>query len=213
VDSREAAALSENPLVASVESKTVFEVRQSGTATSDAWFSLRLQSPGTTTIRVSLGDTTENLVLEAVDLPPATTSVIVESFAVLEYRAQCAWACPYLAYAPLLRLREATGNAAVEVVGLRVDVPGLTSGLCRGTIPIGPGEAQDVNRLDWYLWNNDVFFVKLDGTPIPDGPVTARAIVRSSAGEYGRIDVTGAIARGILNPALPAQIPGQYWTC
>src|SRR5215218_3895375 len=51
-------------------------------------------------------------------VPRSGTLLVVDSFTVVEYRASCAWECPFLAYAPLLKLREPSGSAAVTVVSV-----------------------------------------------------------------------------------------------
>jgi hypothetical protein len=129
---------------------------------------------------------------------------VVDSFTVIEYPVcRSASDCPYLLYAPLLKLREPTSKASAEVIGLEFTVPTKSIGMCVYSLRYGPGESAHVNGIDPYAWNNDFIFASLNGIPLPDGPAFARVLVRDSKGAVGRIEVTGAIQRKVVNPILP----------
>lgn len=150
--------------------------------------------------------------------PPAprpTGALVVDSFTVIEYRALCVWDCPYLVYAPLLKLRESTNSGWATVEGVEFTIPGMSTGMCRGTATYSPGQSHHLNYIDPYLWSNDLILVRLDGTPVPDGPATARVLVRDMEGHYGMVEVSAPIQRMVKSPNLPAPPSGWQsgWTC
>lgn len=147
-------------------------------------------------------------------LPP-TGALVVDSFTVIEYRASCVWDCPYLVYAPLLKLRESTNTGVAMVEGVEFTVPGMSTGMCRGTVTYSPGQSHHLNYIDPYLWSNDLILVGLDGIPVPGGLATARVLVRDSQGRYGTVEASATIQRMVKVPHLPAPPPGwsSGWTC
>jgi hypothetical protein len=187
---------------------------QSKVVTSELKSTIDLVSSGSTTIHVTLGAATDSITLQVASGPARTGALVVESFTVLEYRASCVWECPYLVYAPLLELRETTGTRQIEVVAVEFTMPTRTTGLCYTSRVYGPGVRAQVNGVEPYLWSNEMFVFSLDGTPLPDGPATARVIVRDANGVYGAVEATGTIVRSVLNPQLPASPwRGDDWYC
>lgn len=171
--------------------------------------SLRLVGPGQTTVYARSGSAVDSVIFEVFPAPPPTTALVVDSFKVIEHRATCAWDCPYLLYAPLLWLREPTGSATAEVLGVQFGMPSLLAGAphqeqgspCEAKF--GPGQSAQVIRFDPYPWNNDLLFVSLEGIPLPDEPATARVVVRDSNGQLGLLDATGTIRRNVADPDVP----------
>lgn len=166
--------------------------------------SLQLIGEGEVSIEASVGAASGQAVLHIRTQPPITAALVVDTFTVVEYHATCAWDCPYLYYAPLLKLREPTGSAWATVEGVEITIPGKTTGMCRGSVPYRPGQSLYVSYVDPYPWSNDLFFVSLDGKPVPDGLATARVIVRDVRGAYGTIEASAPIQRMVKDPVFPA---------
>ena len=172
---------------------------------------IQLHRPGLLTLRATMGDAVATLRLTIRPDLVASSALVVESFTVVEYSPACVWACPYLAYAPLLRLREPTGSRSVEVVAVEFRIGYLTTGLCRGSLTYGPGVSEDLNGIYDYLWSNDLIFVSLDGIQL-EGEVKALVMVREADGTYGQIEATGEIQRKVSSPDFPP--PREFgWTC
>lgn len=175
---------------------------------------LRLYTPGTTYFKVTLRERSDSVLIRVLPTRLLSTALVVDSFAVVEYRVTCSFACPYIAYAPLLRLREPTGTVAAEVVGVEFRVGGLSTGFCRGSAHYEPGQSAHLNSIDPFLWNNDLIFVQVSGIPLPGDSATATVLVRSATGEYGFIDVSGPILRLPATYALPTSgAPNIGWSC
>jgi hypothetical protein len=212
MDSDHAAVTSSDPAVVSLELRTSAVRDAQGYTTHQLFPLLSLVAPGTATVRVTLGGTTRTMDLHVAPLPPATSALVVDSFSVVEYRP-CDSGCSYLAYAPLLRLREPTGIYQAKVVGVEFSLGSLTTGMCRGSLPYSAGEAAHVNRIDPYLWGNDLIFVRLDGAPLPDGVAKARVIVRDASGAYGLVETSGPVRR-MDHDSLPRPSASDaYWSC
>jgi hypothetical protein len=212
--STDAAVLtSSNPAVATVSLGT--PIPMIDPATERRWTELaslvHLFAPGTAILRVTLGDTSDSLVVHV--RPVATSAaLVVDSFSVVEYRVSCAWACPYLAYAPLLKLREPTGNSVAEVVSVEFRLGTQSTGVCRGSVVYTPGESAHVNGIYDYLWSNDLILVSIDGQPIPGDEAFAHVVVRDAHGVYGQLDAIGPVQRMVANPVFP-QPSGSGWDC
>ena len=147
--------------------------------------------------------------------PPVLSSsraLVVDSFTVVEYHVQCAWACPYIAYAPLIKLREPTGTQVAVVVSVEFMLGAKTTGSCSGSVVYGPGRSEYLDGVYEYLWSNDLIFVSLDGRPIPDNVATARVTVRAADGTLGIVETTGTVQRNVQAPTFP--LPrDQGWSC
>jgi hypothetical protein len=203
VSTDKAVVTSSDPSVAAIVDSLVIPMTDaSNRKWSERRLTLRLLKSGTATLRVTLGSVSKSLVVDVGAVAPSTTALVVDSFTVIEYPA-CATGCPYLLYAPLLKLREPTGKASAEVIGVEFTVPTKSIGMCAYSLRYGPGESAHVNGIDPYPWANDLIFVSLSGIPLPDGPAFARVLVRDSKGVVGRIEVTGTIQRKVANPILP----------
>jgi hypothetical protein len=164
------------------------------TTVTEIWASLELVRDGTTTVQVSLRGVTKGLTFNVRPDPPVSTAVAVDAFTVIEYAD--------LAYAPLVLLRETSGSAPVDVLWVEFSVPTQTiqGDVCRG---LDAGQAGYLSAIDPYLWNNDYIFVQADGTPLPDGPATARLLIRDALGNYGRVEASTTIQRMVSNPQFP----------
>ena len=203
-----------NESVASVTDLHGIPVRTGNSIVTDMQFTLALTGAGETTLEIQVGDGTLSMTFDVAPSPPLSHALVVDSFSVAEFRVTCAWNCPYLEYAPLLYLREPTGNTTVEAVAIEVTIPTMTTGLCSGAVYFGPGTSRLASYTYSYTWSNDVFFVSLDGTPVPDGPATARVIVRDAAGTFSRIEATGPIIRSAPGPTVPTPVnPIEEWLC
>lgn len=186
-----------------------------GERRNDAFIDIRFDEPGSAVLRATLNGRESRVAFQVQALSRVTTSATLERFEVIEHQASCAWACPYLVYTPVVEIRTAAANAApVTIVGLEVTISGATTGLCSGTFSTVPGIARHLVGFDPYLWNNDVQFVRLDGTQAPEGPATVRIIVREGADSYGTLTGSTTIRRRMSNPLLPPPSPPtEYWNC
>jgi hypothetical protein len=138
-----------------------------------------------------------------------STALVVDSFTVIEYHADCTWACPFLVYAPLIWVREPTGRSRAVVEAVEFTIPTQHVGCRTPGLSIDPGMTAPLNGIDPYVWANDLIFVSPKGVPVPDGLATARVLVRDERGERGVLEAEAPIRRGVLNPALPP----LTWSC
>lgn len=168
--------------------------------------------PGTATIRASLQGVTDSIVVMVRALPNLSSALVVDTFTVVEYPVCPNGNCPYLGYAPLLRLREATGGSFADVIAVEFDVPTRSTGWCMGEMRFANGQSAHVNGIDPYPWFNDMVFFQLNGTPLPEGAATARVIVRDATGTWGLIEATAPIKRGVTTPGFPSS-PVGFWSC
>ena len=214
VSTDRAGVSSSNTSVADVWSSKVVPVRDlRGVTVQSLVPSVRLVAPGSAWLRVELDGVADSVFIAVSASPRNSSSLAVESFSVVEYRATCAWACPYLVYAPLLKLR-ATAGAAAEVVAVEFTLGHARTGLCRGSVLYTPGLVADVNLIYDYLWANDLIFVSIGGTPLPGEVAVAHVVVREPNGGYSQIDATGAVLRGVTNPTIPMATGGMSgWSC
>ena len=209
-----AVVTSSNPGVATVGGSDLVLMQQpNGARTTEIVYSVAMASPGTAVLRVRLGDVTDSTILNVRALPPALNVLAVDSFTVLEYRP-CT-TCNSLAYAPLLKLREPTGISFADVIAVEFSIPSMTTGLCTtGGLHFPSNLSAHINYIDPYPYANDMFFMSLNGVPVPDGLARARVVVRDGAGNYGLIEATAPIQRMVALPAFPAtSFKGVPWSC
>ena len=215
IDSDKAVVTSWNPSVATVEGVQPIEVRQpNGVRVTEAFAFISMRVAGNALITVKLGDVIDSTVLHVKPLPYVMNVLAVDSFTVVEYYA-CA-NCNILTYAPLLKLREPTGTSGADVIAVQFTVPGMTTGFCIAdrNLHFAPGYSAHVNYIDPEYYNNDMIFAIANGRPLPDGPASARVVVRDTGGNYGLIEATAPIQRMVSFPAFPpASFAGVYWSC
>jgi hypothetical protein len=215
IDSDKAVVTSWNPSVATVEGVTPIQVHlPNGSRVAEAFVFISLRVAGNALITVKLGDVIDSTVLNVRPLPLATNVLAVDSFTVVEY-IPCT-SCNLVAYAPLLKLRELTGTSGADVIAVQFSVPGMTTGFCIAdrNLHFAPGYSAHVNYIDPYIWANDMIFAVVNGRPVPDGPASARVVVRDSGGNYGLIEASGPIQRMVSFPTFPpASFAGVYWSC
>lgn len=214
ISSDAAGLTSSDPSVVEIGDGTIIPVQDGRTGRT--WRELgvvfRFKAPGRATVRATLDGVSDSVVLIVRPRPPVSKSLVVDSFSVVEYHAECAWACPYLVYAPLLKLRETTGRTSVEVVSVELTLGGRGTGVCRGSVLYTPGLSAHLITIVDYLWSNDLIFVSLDGQPFSETVATARVVVREG-GVYYEIDAVGPIQRMVSNPVLPTSQSEQGWAC
>ena len=207
---------SSNPQVAAFDRSELVQMQYpNAAAKSEVFLFISMAGEGNAVLRVRLGDVTDSVMLNVRPLPPALNVLAVDSFTVVEYREECAWACPYLIYVPLLKLREPTGTTFADVIAVEFSVPTMSTGYCTmGGLHFSGGLAAHVNSIDPYPWANDMIFASLNGTPVPDGPARARVIVRDASGNYGLIEATAPIQRMVPKPGFPMSLFGSVpWSC
>ena len=204
--------LSDTRVAVVLESNTVTRRNANGSTTIELAPKLRLVAPGTVIARVAMDGMSDSVSIRVSDVTTGQFPLVVDSFRVVEYGVRCSWACPYVAYAPLLRLREPTGSRSVEVVGVEFTMGDKDTGFCEGSANYGPGMTAELNGIDDYLWSNDLIFVSLDGSPIPADSASGRVIVKIAEGAYNEIDAKGPVQRNAVNPVLPPpRLNG--WSC
>ena len=216
ISSDAAGVTSSNPSVVEIGAANVIPVvdGRTGRTWRELGVVFRFKAPGTAIVRATLNDASDSVVLVVRPHPPASKSLVVDSFSVVEYRATCAWACPYLVYAPLLKLRESTGRATVEVVSVEFALGERSTGVCRGSLIYTPGLSAHLNIIADYLWSNDLIFVSIDGQQFSETVATARVVVREAGGAYSEIDATGPVQRMVSNPVLPTTASSvSGWMC
>lgn len=203
-----------DPSVISLSTRHVTVMRRDGSEARTLRQVLTMIGAGTAVLRASIGGVSDSLVLKVLPVPPFSAALGVDSFTVIEYRAACAWDCPYLAYAPLLKLR-VPGGSPVELRAVQFDVSTKSTGWCNvGQLQLNGGFAGHINAIDPYLWNNDMIFVQLDGVPLVPGPARARVIFRDSLGMDGMTEVQGEIQRMVASPVFPGSpFAGTGWSC
>jgi hypothetical protein len=211
VDADSAVITSSDPSVVSLSGRATFNWNESRVLKQV----MTMMSPGTAVLRASLSGVHDSLVVKVIPIPQASSAIAIDSFTVLEYRVRCAWDCPYLVYAPLLKLREPTGNTPVYLLAVQFDVSTLSTGVCNvGQLRLGPGFTGHINAIDPYLWENDMILVQLGGTPLPEGSASVRVIFRDSAGKDGMVEATGEIQRMVRDPVFPpSPFAGTSWSC
>lgn len=216
VDVDSAIVTSSDPSVVSLSGRATFNWRdENGNQARGLKQIMTMTSPGTAVLRASLSGVTDSLVVKVIPIPQVSSAIAIDSFTVLEYRARCAWDCPYLVYAPLLKVREATGLVPVYVLAVQFDVSTRSTGVCNvGQLRLAPGFTGHINSIDPYLWANDMILVQLDGAPLPPGSASVRVIFRDAAGNDGMIEATGEIQRMVRDPVLPTSpFAGTGWSC
>jgi hypothetical protein len=171
---------------------------------------ISMLASGTAVIRASLQGVTDSVVVQVRALPMLSTALVVDTFTVVEYRV-CP-DCVYLGYAPLLRLREPSGTSFADVIAVEFNVPTRTTGWCTGELRFTKGQTAHVNGIDPYPWFNDMVFFQINGTPLPEGPATARVIVRDATGTWGMVEATAPIKRAVIHPDFPSS-PVGLWSC
>lgn len=203
-----------DPGIIKLDSTYLFSLEETsiGRTTSQKMFIFHALAPGQVTITFSLDTNVSSVVLTVLSETDVSNALVVESFEVIEYQDVCAWACPYLIYAPLLKLREPSGRASATVVGVEFTVSGQRTAFCRGEDAFRPGISAHVNGIDPYTWSNDLIIASLNGTPLPSDDAQARLVVRDARGNCGVLNVSGKIRRMVVNPVLPPPL-GTAWWC
>jgi len=173
-------------------------------------------APGSVTLHVTLGELFRNVDVAVYGLPDYTDVMAVDSFTVLEVPS-CASGCPLL-YAPILRLRAASSSGPVEVTGVEIKLPSLTSGFCDGSMTYQAGQSADLIYYEdgsSLAWSSALLLASPGAAPVPDGPVTARVIVRDSYGDLGLVEASGSIQRMVESPVVPRTSDADLlnWSC
>jgi len=212
VSTDQAVVRSSNSSVVQVaEARLVSMTDPRGRAWKELHQVLRYVGPGTADVVVTLGNRSYTIQVFVGATPTNKPALVVDSFTVLEFRVQCAWACPYLEYAPLLQLREPTGTTTVEIISVEFTLGSHTTGVCRGGVFYAPGTSAYVDGIDDYPWANDLIFASIDGSALP-GDATARVLMRDAQGNYSELTATTTVQRMVLNPTLPPP-RGIGWLC
>ena len=211
MSSHQAVVTSSNASVAEVSGLDVINILDQQTRTTNYTLfpQISMLAPGTAVIRASLQGVTDSVVIQVQALPSPSSALVVDTFTVVEYLVP---GSGYLGYAPLLRLREPTDGSFADVIAIEFNIPTRTTGWCTGEIRFANGLSAHVNGIDPYPWANDLVFFQLNGIPLPDGPATARVIVRDATGTWGMIEATARIERSVTNPDFPLE-PIGAWNC
>lgn len=172
---------------------------------------LRFEQPGPVTITAQRGDIVGTIEVAALDDPPPTNAVRIDDFAVHEFRAPCAWECPYLVYAPTLRVAETLG-ATPRLYAFDFTLGGERPGFCVENAPLAANQTREFTGIAPYLWDNFAIVVRLDGTPIPSDSATARVIVQHNDGSFGLVEARGPVRRVGSIDAMPGPRTPP-WSC
>ena len=212
MNSNLATLTSSNPRIAAPDGWELNQVPQPNAPTvTEISHRIAMLDTGSVTFRVRLGDVTDSMIVNVRPLPPALNILAVDSFVVIEFGA-CA-GCGTWSYAPLLKLREPTGTAFADVIGVEFRVPNLSSGYCTTSgMHFSSGLSAHVNYIHPDPYANDMMF--WSQSPLPEGVATARVVVRDHTGNYGLIVATGLIQRRVANPVFPATtVFPVSWSC
>lgn len=198
---------------------------QNGRDHLELWTSIRFRAPGTFSLRATLDGLVDEHVLTVRPIPAPTTAVSVDSFSVIE--TTCPGCGGNFVYLPVLRLH--ADGSPMAAIAMELDLPADSTGLCDGSVRLAAGQPADLftypaglttfSSDDWFDWPYEVFgFERLPSEREPDGPVTARVIVRDPSGAFGLVQATGTIQRNVQTLDLPRDYvpsPGFYlrWTC
>lgn len=155
-----------------------------------------LRKAGSSFIRVRLGNVVDSVAFTVEPVLSDKAPLIIDRFAIVEWRPKCAWACPYLAYSPVLQVHAPPGEGTATVLSVEVFFEDQPFGSCTGNVPVRDGAPMDLFVINEYLWANDIIRVQLDGKPLPDAPVAAQLLVRDALGTYRTMQITGSIERG-----------------
>lgn len=171
---------------------------------------------GSAVIRASLNGKIDSLTLNVVPLPAlapdSTAGLAVDSFTMVESQLDCGGVgCRIYVYAPILELR--AGDAPVEILRVRFDVPTATTGWCHGgRLAMAAGSTAQVNDMTQYLWFNGLVVSHRD-QPLPPGSAKATILFRTQ-GVDKLIEATGEIQRNVSNPVYPpSPFTGFEWQC
>jgi hypothetical protein len=210
----QAAVSSSNSSVVQVaEARVVSMTDATGQTWKELYQVLRFVGPGIADVAVTLDGQSDNMQVSVRAVPTSQPALVVDSFTVVEYRTQCAaggW-CPYLLYAPLLKLREPTGKTTVEIISVEFTLGSHSTGVCRGSVYYAAGTSGFVDGIDDYPWNNDLIFASIDGTALP-GDATAHVLMRDAQGNYSELTATTTVQRMVSNPTFPPP-RGTGWLC
>ncbi len=215
VSSDRATLTSLNPDVVSVDAKEVFVWRDY--SNGPRWVvraaELRLITPGRAKLRVSLDGVSDSVTIDVHPPRPSATALVVDSFAVIEFRPICAWQCPYLAYAPLLKIREATGGRTATLVSIEFRVGNRSTGLCGGPITFGAGMALHIDQSHENPWANELQLLSTSGVPFAENEATVRITARDWQGNLSVTEARRPIQR-LASAPLPAHIGERPpWQC
>jgi hypothetical protein len=208
IDTQAAVVTSSNPSVATLGNREVVNSNYSSGAILELFQNLELLAAGTTIIRATLREKTDSTTVDVQELPPSTAALVVDSFTVVEWAA-----APYLAYSPLLRLREPTESSFADVIAVEFNLGDRSTGWCSpGSMRFSYGLSAQIVAIDPYLWNNDLIFVSLNGSSLP-GPGRVRVIVRDSDGKYGLLEAVAPVQRGVVSPPRFSVRWSPGWVC
>lgn len=176
---------------------------------------LTMLREGSAVLRATLDGFQDSLLIH---VGPASTAfgLVVASFEIIEFRADCfIGTCPFLTYAPLLKLREPTGIASATLTGFQIEVGHHSTGWCSlgSELTFDPGVAAHLNRVDPDGWG-DLLFHQLNSVPVADRPVRATLMVRDAQGGTDTVVATGKIVRNVTRPEFPtASLPLDVSNC
>jgi hypothetical protein len=193
-------------------SNTVTRRNTNGVTTLESAPTLRMVGAGVVVARVTMDGVSDSVSLKVNEVVTGLFPLVVDSFRVVEYGVKCTGGCSFVAYAPLLRLREPTGNKSIEVVAVEFTMGSKSTGFCEGSVNYGPGMTAELNGIDDYIWSNDLIFVNADGSPIPGDSASGRVVVKVADGAYNELDITGPVLRNVANPMLPPP-RANGWFC
>jgi hypothetical protein len=186
----------------------------SGGATHvDTYVAVHFVKAGHFTITARLGAVSATTDVDVLPADDPTNAIAVDSFAVVEFSAPCEDDCPYIGYVPVFRVRETTGQAAVTIVRLFVELDARTTiGQCRGDFALSPGESREIAGLNTQPLLTDLLAVRVNGSRVVADSARARLVVRDATGRYARVETRGRILKIETDPVLPAAA-GASWSC
>lgn len=177
----------------------------------DLRIGLEFMREGTLTLIARLGAAADTLTLVVGPPPPPSTTIQVDSFAIIEHRYDCPNGCHYIVYSPVLRLSHHGTGGQTNLVWARIALADLRSTRCPMGGWMSPGESREYGGFDPYLWNNTLLFVAVDD-PITADVARLELLVRTQAGRYEMVEATGPL----LPLASGATLPGPSaldWGC
>lgn len=197
-----------DPLVANLSVMTIHDIDGKP---KELEVGLDFVKEGTLKVIARLGSAADTFALVVGPRPPLSTTVQVDSFAVIEHHYDCPNGCYYVAYSPVVRLSNQATSGTTSLVWARVSLGGLRSSRCAIDSWMVPGETREYGRFHDYLWDNGILFVAGDERIQADS-ARFEMVIRSPEGRFEMVEATGPLIP-LEAGASPPGPSAHAWGC